>query len=457
MTPGFANRSRAVRRPLGLPARVAIGFGAAICALGLAVVSSALSLNARNDSARRVARTAAARLALEELESTLLVSHAALDSYVGTGDQRHRRRHLRAVSEIGPALDEVATLAERGTGEQAELERLRTAVESTRAGQRDALALADAGRLAEAGALHDGVGAAAYEHAREILESLERVEALEAQERQLGWGRSVATSNAVFFGAHAVLLVLILLAARLVRDEIRARQENEAEREQALVVQRRLMAVVSHDLRNPLNGILAAGWSLSRASLEPAQARLVHRVIVAGRRMERLIRDLLDWSRVHGGMEIPIAPIEADLHEVCERIAGELSDRNSSRVQLVHEGDTRAVFDTDRMEQVVANLVGNALKYSAPDAPVRVRVAGEGGEVRLEVHDEGPGIPPAAMRELFAPFQRSVKAGTDDGSGLGLGLFIVRTLAEAQGARIEVDSTPERGTTFVVHLPRHGP
>jgi signal transduction histidine kinase len=258
----------------------------------------------------------------------------------------------------------------------------------------------------------------------------------------------------VFVVAHAALLVLILLAARRVREEIRAREENEAAHERALALQRRLMAILSHDLRNPLSGVLVAGWSLSRAELPREQAVLARRIVVAGRRMERLIRDLLDWSRVHGGAGIPVSPCEADLHDVCRRIADEHADRQGERIHLERAGDTRAIFDPDRMEQIVANLLGNALKYAPPETAIRVRAVGDEDEIRLEVRDEGPGLPPEVRAELFAPFKRG--RGAVDETSLGLGLFIVRTLAEAQGAAVEVESAPGRGTAFVVKLPRAG-
>jgi len=96
--------------------------------------------------------------------------------------------------------------------------------------------------------------------------------------------------------------------------------------------------------------------------------------------------------------------------------------------------------------------VSNALKYAPGETPVRIRVTGEDGEVVIEVHDEGPGLPAEVRAQLFEPFRRGRAAGAD--GGLGLGLFIVRTLADAQGARVEVESGAGRGTTFRVGVPR---
>jgi signal transduction histidine kinase len=442
------------RRCLGLPPRVALGFAAALVALVAAGSFSSAALSAQGASSRLVSEAAQTALAIEEVESALLVAHTALDAYLGARDPAHRQRHQRATAKLAPTVGELARLAGRfAAAERDVVERIAPEVATLRAEHDEVLARADGGDLAGARALRGELrGTEALERAMVSLDLLELHVGRLADERQGAWARSVRSSNAVFLLAHAALLVLILLAARRVREEIRAREENEAAHERALAVQRRLMAIVSHDLRNPLTGVLAAGWSLSRAELPREQAVLARRIMVAGRRMERLIRDLLDWSRFQGGAGIPVTVCEADLHDVCRRIADEHADRQAARIQLTRAGDTRAIFDPDRMEQVVANLLGNALKYAPPETAVHVRAVGEEDEVRLEVRDEGPGLPPEVRSELFAPFNRG--RGAVDETSLGLGLFIVRTLAEAQGATVEVESAPGRGTSFVVKLRR---
>jgi signal transduction histidine kinase len=442
-------------RPFGLPPRIALGFAVAIGAVLAAALFSSLAFSATAKSSARVEEAAARQLAIEELESSLLVAHTALDAYLGTRDPAHRERHGSATSRIGPALER---LASRSAGALAEgrdtVDRLRPEIATLRAEHEAALALADAGVFARALALRrDGVGREALERARMEIEELGLTGARLARERQDVWARSVRVANGVFLVAVAVLLVVVAQAARLVRDEVRGREENEAARERTLALQQRLMAVVSHDLRNPLTGILAAGWSLSRAHLPREEGKLARRIVVAGRRMERLIRDLLDWSRLHGGGGIPVSVRDADVASVCRSVTEEMADTQVPRIRIEREGDTCAVFDPDRLEQIVANLVSNALKYAPGDTPVHVRVVGEESEVRVEVRDEGPGLPPEVRAGLFEPFLRGRGAAKGDGS-LGLGLFIVRTLAEAQGARVEVESAAGRGTTFAVRIPR---
>jgi len=211
------------------------------------------------------------------------------------------------------------------------------------------------------------------------------------------------------------------------------------------------------DLWDALTGIgagyLAAGWALGREELSPRGEVLARRVVGAGTRMERLIRDLLDWSRMQGGAAIPIHPREADLAEVCRRMADELRDRDGARIEVEQRGDTSAVFDPARVEQVVSNLVANALRHGLAGGPVRVRAVGTAGEVRAEVENEGPEIPADAQAQIFEAFRQGPSGQLD---GVGLGLFIVRALTEAHGGRVSLASAAGR-TTFVVHLPRAAP
>jgi signal transduction histidine kinase len=169
--------------------------------------------------------------------------------------------------------------------------------------------------------------------------------------------------------------------------------------------------------------------------------------------MESLVRDLLDWSRTQRGGPIPVSTRESELDEVCRRVADEFQERE--RIRVEREGDTRARFDPDRMQQVVGNLLVNALRYAPPGTPVVVRAVGASDEVRVEVHDQGRGIPPEEQPAIFEAFQRG-RGEVGSGLGLGLGLFIVRAVAEAHGGRVDVTSAPGR-TTFVVRLPRAAP
>jgi len=122
--------------------------------------------------------------------------------------------------------------------------------------------------------------------------------------------------------------------------------------------------------------------------------------------------------------------------------------------QVEHEGDGRGVFDTDRLAQVLTNITSNAVQYSPPGTPITVKTEGTPSEFVLSVHNGGPAIPDAIRAHLFAPMQRGSTPGDPRVRSVGLGLYIVKSIVEAHGGRIEVRSTDEEGTTFVVSIPR---
>jgi len=443
-------------RWFGLPRRVAAGFAIAMASLLASALLTGVTLGKRTDATAAAELALETKAAMEELESALLVSDAALDAYIAGGDARHRARSERAREQIPGALEHVTQhVTEKGAGDEGlHIGRLRPAVKRLVEQQGRALALADAGRREQALLLRAGEAIHVLERALVALDALEAREAAEAARSLESVYRTRVISNAVFMGLDAILFVLVLGAARVVRQEIRVREAHEAELARTQEMQQRLVAVVSHDLRNPLSGILTAAWALARTDLPDDAVRAARRIAAAGRRMERLIRDLLDWSRAKAGAEIPVHLREGDLYDLCARVADDLSDPRSHRIELVREGDTVAEFDPDRMEQVVANLLSNALKYGDPDRPVRIGAVGEEGAVRVEVSDDGPGLDPAIRAGIFEPFQRAPRGHPGSATSVGLGLFVVRTLSEAQGAQVNVESAPGQGTTFVVRVRR---
>lgn len=235
-------------------------------------------------------------------------------------------------------------------------------------------------------------------------------------------------------------------ATRRKRDEERLRQARDFEQQ--------LIGIVSHDLRNPLNAILLGASSLlAREDLSDRNVASIARIRSAAERAARLIRDLLDLTRARLGGGIPIQPRPTELRQVAQQVVDELEPSYPDRpISVEAAGDTRGLWDPDRVAQVIGNLVTNALKYGARGTPVTVRIAADGGEVRLSVHNLGAPIPTEIIPTLFEPGGRAAPDPT--GRSVGLGLFIVDRIADAHGGRVEVRSAEEDGTTFIVWLPR---
>jgi signal transduction histidine kinase len=284
---------------------------------------------------------------------------------------------------------------------------------------------------------------------------MEQAEQAILSQHERSWRTSAVTGVVVFVGATLLLLLLIIAAARTVRVEIRERERLAAALEAQVGLLQQLMAIVGHDLRNPLSSVKAGAALLARSEELPDELREdAGRVLSNARRMERLIRDLLDFTRLHAGVELPLAPVEADLVGLARRAIADLGRDAEGRVTVEGRGDVGGTWDPDRLEQVVANLVSNSLKYGPPRRPIRLVADGTGDEVRLSVTDEGGAISPEEQASLFEPF-RTGRAGHAEGApSVGLGLYVVRRIAEAHGGRATVASDHQAGTTFTVHLPR---
>jgi PAS domain S-box-containing protein len=221
----------------------------------------------------------------------------------------------------------------------------------------------------------------------------------------------------------------------------------------------KLIGIVSHDLRNPLNAItLAAGTMLRRVDLDERAKRGVARISDAAERANRMIRDLLDFTQARLGGSLPIQRRPLDVHAFVGQLLDEVRLAFPERlIEAAHEGEGQGEWDADRLAQVVTNLVSNAMAYSPADTPVRVETRGLDGDVLLSVRNAGAPIPPEVRARLFEPMQRGTQKGGASSRSIGLGLFIVNHIVRAHGGTIEVRSTAEEGTTFTARLPRHPP
>jgi signal transduction histidine kinase len=247
---------------------------------------------------------------------------------------------------------------------------------------------------------------------------------------------------------RAKVRALILLYTRGLRAE--RERSQDAERIKDL-----FLGAVGHDLRNPLNAILmAAQLMLERTDLgNAAQRSYAEKIERAGRRMQRIIEDILDLTRGQFAGGIPLSRQSIDLGGVCRTVVDEHRlGRPDHLVELEITGDVQGYWDPSRIERVVSNLLANAVEHGR-DRSVRVSVRDEGLSVTLEVWNAGAPIEPEMLPKIFDPFRRGPTAT----AGLGLGLYIVREIVRAHDGRVEVRSTADGGTTFTVTIPKTGP
>ena len=238
--------------------------------------------------------------------------------------------------------------------------------------------------------------------------------------------------------------------------EGRHRHEAEAQREQLIAELNRMLrlsemfvAVLGHDLRNPLGAVVAGATLALRRTDDPKARGHLERVLRSARRMARMVEQLLDVSRVRLGRGIPLIRAESNLCELVRHAAAETEpSHRQHRFDLRLPARCDGEWDRDRLAQVMTNLLANACEHSEPGSVVTVAVDESAANAMVSVHNAGPPIGAEILPSLFDAF-----ASGSEG-GLGLGLYIAREIARAHGGDIEVESAADVGTTFTVTLPR---
>ena len=215
------------------------------------------------------------------------------------------------------------------------------------------------------------------------------------------------------------------------------------------------IAVLGHDLRNPLNVVATNTQLLAATAQDGATREIAQRIDRSVRRMSALIDDVLDFARgrLGGGLDVRFE----NVHDVGQALLDVVDEARSvhpgRRIELTLDAPHAVRCDRARIQQLAANLLSNALKHGAPDAPVQCSAAVTDGAVVLSVTNRGEPIPSEHLRKVFQPFWRQAGSRRE---GLGLGLFICAEIVRAHGGRIEVMSSRDHGTTFAVHLPIGG-
>lgn len=293
-------------------------------------------------------------------------------------------------------------------------------------------------RHAEAGALDAFLDAPG-----ERFQAVFRVVGVDGMERWIAsWGR--LRSDTSSSSTHLVGLL----------QDVTQSHRQRAEAEDRALLAEQTLGIVGHDLRNPLAAIHMAAEILGLRALDASQQlALGERIRSSTRRANRLIADLLDFTRVRTGRGLGLSKTAVDGHAVARDVVAELATAHPER-SLRHTdiGDARMTADGDRVGQALGNLISNALTYGLRDTAVTVSSEGRAHSVRFSVHNEGPQIDPGMRPTIFEPMTRGESAGHL--RSVGLGLYIVREIALAHGGGVDYTSGAVSGTTFIIELPR---
>jgi signal transduction histidine kinase len=435
------------------PRRVIGGFLLAMLMVLIVGGVTLIGLSERTRNVAKVERTFSVLRTIEELATDVSASQLALAEFLAGGDQRllaPYEKARRSVPELLARLREL-TLHRPIARRQVELlepvliaalDREAREIEARRSGA----SLDELSPL-----LAEGKGL--LDRSTALLDDLKEDTAIRLDEEQRGLSDSMRSAAVVVVVGDVVLLALIVAAAVLsMRDA--------ADKARAVQFQRRVLGMVGHDLRNPLSVVTLSADQLARSGAFSDRSRAgLTRIVAAANRMDRLIRDLLDCSRLELGITLSLEIREGDAHKSCLRIVEDFRTIHPSREIQYERGDIADVeWDPDRIEQVLENLVGNALKYSPERTPVRLCWTRAADKIVIEVANGGAPIPSSLLPYVFEPFQRGQhREAANARNGVGLGLYIVRHIVQQHGGAIAVFSSTEDGTRFTVTLPQREP
>ncbi len=219
-----------------------------------------------------------------------------------------------------------------------------------------------------------------------------------------------------------------------------------------------VLAVLGHDLRDPLGVIVTYATYLTRLDHFDDNARTaVGRLFTTATRMRLMVSDLLDFARARLGAVIPITREPMNLTEACRRAIDEVETLYPRSTLLMHtNGPLEGEWDPGRISQLLTNLLVNAVQHGSPEKPVDIILSGDENEASIAVRNEGEPIPATEIRRIFEPMVKGSRERATP-SSIGLGLYIAREVVRAHGGRIKAQSSAETGTTFTVELPRRAP
>ncbi|QRK05090.1 PAS domain S-box protein [Archangium violaceum] len=246
--------------------------------------------------------------------------------------------------------------------------------------------------------------------------------------------------------------------ARSLSSEQLAREDAETALTQLRMereLREQFVSALSHDLRTPLTAAKMSAQLIPRQPNLPDKVySLAARVKLNIDRADQMITDLLDASRIRAGQGLPIVTSPCDLRQVVADTLEDLTTVHGERFSLQGEEGLQGSWDADALRRLTENLCNNAIKYGDPTGRVTVTLSEDGDQVEMSVHNWGRPIPPEEREGLFQHFARTRSAESSGKKGWGIGLTLVRGVAEAHGGCVRVESTQEHGTTFRVRLPK---
>ncbi len=410
--------------------------------------------------------------AVDETRVTMIDAETGQRGYLLTGRDSYLAPYTIARNAIDGRLTLLKVLTADDPMQQSRLPRLRLLMKAKFAELASTIMLRRAGKTGAAFkiVLSDR-GKRFTDEAASILEAMRTTELV------LLRGRAAASATATTAAAVtlvlatalavALLIGLVFAGVRIVRWQAQLLQQEETGRtvaEEAVATRDTFLSLAAHELKTPLTALVGNAQLLQRrlSRQEGANERDLHSVNMmteSAKRLQQLVEQLLDLSRLQRGqLALTLRPF--DLAALVRRVTVELQSTTTHHEIVVEDAvadEQLLVGDALRLEQVLRNLVQNAVKYSPAGGRITVTTTRVGDRARVEVADGGIGIPAADLAHLFDRFYRATNADSHSFDGLGMGLYVVKEVVTAHSGALSVTSTEGEGSTFRVDLPLAGP
>jgi signal transduction histidine kinase len=451
--------------------------GLALCCAALLILLGANALvfhsNTQTllDQEHEVAHTQEVLANVNGTLATITAAESAQRGYILTGDSSYLQAYTAAARAVSPDIARLRRLVADNPAQERRAVALGALAREDLAGLEQALALLRTGQRAQAQALGLTDRDKATSNAiHRLTDEMTATEFALLHRRTAAAANAAGTTTATLAAAIAIdavllagilLLILRTLARRAQLADERARLLSQAEQaravaETAVSVRDEFLSLAAHELKTPITSVVANAQLLDRRgdALAPRDQRLVAAIVAGTDRLRALTEHLLDLSQLERGrLELDLAPL--DLTTLAQRAVDEVAPTAPRHtVRLVVERAPLVVrADSLRLEQVVHNLLTNAVKYSPDGGEVTVTAACLDGHARLSVADQGVGIPAEALAHIFDRYYRAANVVSRNYSGLGMGLYMAREVMTGHGGTISVESAEGRGSTFTLDLP----
>jgi two-component system, sensor histidine kinase and response regulator len=443
---------------------LAIGFVLALVVVAAIVLVSMRSTAQAEEAARQVAHTHEVISTLQLVLAQVEAAETAQRGYVITGLPQYATDSNNAQPKIAAGLATLERLVADSPSQRARLAGLRAAVADKLRIIRHMLVTRERGTFEQARAMTlTGVGKTAMDRVRLIIETMEAHEYdLLAHRRARSAAQARRARTLLVLGALADLALLAIVFIVFVRDQRLSRELAKASQDardtaiRAAELRSQFLANMSHEIRTPMNAIIGLTGVLLDSKLSDDQRELAETVRNSADSLLTVINDVLDFSKLEAG-KLTVEEADFELRPAVES-ALDLFTESANRKGLslgvlVDHSLPRAVRgDAGRIRQVLTNLVGNAIKFTA-QGEVLVSVDRIENRIRFAVRDTGIGIAPEVLPQLFQPFAQADASTTRKFGGTGLGLVISKQIAESMGGTMGVESQPDRGSTFWFELP----